>query len=154
MPILFLIFILIPIIEITLFIKLGGYLGLLPTIGLVFLTAIVGVTLLRWQGMATLLRAKSRMAEGKMPAQEMAEGILLAIAGAFLLTPGFFTDAIGFVLLFPPVRRMVYAYFKGRMKFQGMNMGAGSTFSNEHTFEGEFKRDETSSSPQDTLPPK
>lgn len=154
MPILFFIFILTPIIEISLFIKLGGYLGLVPTIALVFLTAIVGVTLLRIQGMATLLRAKTRMAEGRMPAQEMAEGILLAVAGAFLLTPGFFTDTVGFILLFPPARRGVYAFLKSRMTIQGVNMNAGGPRSTgEHTFEGEFSRDDKTDSQSKTLPP-
>ncbi len=99
--------------------------------------------------MATLLRAKTRLAQGQIPAQEMVEGLLLAVAGAFLLTPGFFTDTIGFTLLFPEVRRLVYGFFKGRAIFAGaqnVNAGAG-----EHTFEGEYRRDAKSGDSEDNL---
>jgi len=76
----------------------------LATIGLVMLTAVVGVALLKRQGIATLTRGVQRAQQGQMPATEMAEGILLAVAGALLITPGFVTDFVGFTLLFPPSR--------------------------------------------------
>jgi len=102
-----LVFFLTPIIEMYLLIRVGGYIGAWPTIGLVMLTAVVGVSLLRVQGLSTLTRGMGRLEGGELPAREMAEGILLAVAGALLITPGFFTDAAGFLILVPPVRAAV-----------------------------------------------
>lgn len=101
----FLLFITIPILEMWVLIKVGSQIGALPTIALVFLTAAIGLALLRQQGLDTLLRVNQRMAEGQLPAQEILEGVLLAIGGALLLTPGFITDAFGFACLIPPSRK-------------------------------------------------
>ena len=101
MPLL-LIFIIVPMIELAVLIQVGSYIGVLWTLALIFITAIIGVRLL--QGLSTLMRAQQRLAEGGIPAQELAEGFLLALAGALLLTPGFLTDAFGFSLLMPGVR--------------------------------------------------
>jgi UPF0716 protein FxsA len=102
-----LVFFLTPIAEMYLLIEVGGYIGAWPTIGLVMITAVIGVTLLRIQGLATLTRGIGRLNRGELPAQEMVEGLLLAVAGALLLTPGFVTDAVGFVLLAPPGRALI-----------------------------------------------
>ena len=96
-----LIFFITPIVEMYLLIEVGGYIGALPTIGLVMITAVIGVTLLRIQGLATLTRGVNRLQTGELPAREVVEGLLLAVAGALLLTPGFVTDGIGFILLTP-----------------------------------------------------
>lgn len=98
-------FIIIPVLEMWLLISVGQWLGALPTIGLVLLTAVIGVNLLRAQGLATLTRAQERLASGAVPAQEMVEGIALAVGGALLLTPGFATDAFGFACLIPVSRK-------------------------------------------------
>ena len=90
-----------------LLIEVAGYIDAWPTIALVMLTAVVGVALLKRQGTATLTRGVQRMQQGQMPATEMAEGILLAVAGALLITPGFVTDFVGFTLLFPPSRIVI-----------------------------------------------
>lgn len=90
-----------------LLIKVGGYIGALPTILLVMATAVVGVLLLRIQGVMTLTRGLSRLQGGELPAREVVEGLLLAVAGALLLTPGFVTDSFGFLLLIPPIRMTV-----------------------------------------------
>lgn len=103
----FLAFFLTPIVEMYLLIRVGGYIGALPTIGLVMLTAVIGVVLLRIQGFATLTRGLGRLQRGQVPARELAEGVLLAVAGALLLTPGFVTDTLGFLLLLPPTRAAV-----------------------------------------------
>ena len=100
-------FVAIPIIEIALFIELGGAIGLWPTIGLVILTAVVGTMLLRAQGFATLARLQGSLSEGGDPRGPLAHGAMILFAGALLLTPGFFTDAIGFLLLLPPFREML-----------------------------------------------
>jgi len=102
-----LVFFLTPIIEMYLLIEVGGYIGAWPTIGLVMITAVIGVALLRIQGLATLTRGVGRLNQGELPAREMVEGLLLAVAGALLLTPGFVTDFVGFLLLAPPTRLLI-----------------------------------------------
>lgn len=102
---LFIFFVVISLVEIYVLIQVGSLIGALATVALVVLTAMVGVTLLRAQGLATLMRARARMEQGGLPAEELAEGFLLALAGATLLTPGFVTDAMGFALLVPAVRK-------------------------------------------------
>lgn len=102
-----------------LLIRVGGYIGAWPTIGLVMLTAVVGVALLRVQGLATLTRGMSRLEGGELPAREMAEGILLAVAGALLITPGFVTDGFGFLMLLPPARAAVAERMLARVVVMG-----------------------------------
>ena len=108
MPILFLIFVVVPIIEIALFIQAGEWFGLGPTLFTIVLTAVIGISLLRQQGLSTLYKAQQKMNQGEIPAMEMVEAIMLAIAGALLITPGFFTDAVGFLLLVPMFRRFLF----------------------------------------------
>ncbi len=98
---LLLLFIVMPIVEMWLLITVGAEIGPLYTIGLVLLTAVIGVQLLRQQGFATLWRGRRKLEEGQLPAQEIVEGIILAVSGALLLTPGFVTDVVGFAGLFP-----------------------------------------------------
>lgn len=121
------IFVILPILEMWLLIRVGGIIGALPTIALVFLTAMAGLALLRQQSFSTLFRARSRMAQGQLPANEMVEGIFLAVGGALLLTPGFITDLIGFSCLIPGVRQVLIAWglkqFKVR-QFEGSGFGS------------------------------
>ncbi len=88
-------------------IKVGSIIGVLPTVGLVLLTAVIGITLLRQQGFATLSRLQLRLNSGEIPGTELVEGAMLLVGGALLLTPGFFTDAIGFVCLIPLFRKPI-----------------------------------------------
>jgi UPF0716 protein FxsA len=104
-----LIFILTPIVEMYVLIRVGQWIGAWPTIGLVTLTAFIGLALLRQQGFSTLLRGRRRLEQGELPAEEMVEGLMLAIGGALLLTPGFVTDTFGFACLLPPTRRALAA---------------------------------------------
>ncbi|WP_323846981.1 FxsA family protein [Microbulbifer magnicolonia] len=104
---LLLLFILMPILEMWLLITVGREIGALPTIGLVLLTAVVGLALLRRQGLSTVMRAQQKMQAGELPAREMVEGIFLAVGGALLLTPGFITDALGFACLIPGLRQLL-----------------------------------------------
>ena len=106
-----------------LLIEVAGYIDAWPTIALVMLTAVVGVALLKRQGMATLTRGVQRMQQGQMPATEMAEGILLAVAGALLITPGFVTDFVGFMLLFPPSRIVIAKSLMSRVMMNGAVSG-------------------------------
>ncbi len=105
MKFLFLLFIIIPIIEISLLINVGEMIGVWNTIGLVLLSAFIGVNMLRYQGFSTLARAQQRANQGEIPGKEMIEGIVLAVGGALLVTPGFVTDVIGFCCLIPYTRQ-------------------------------------------------
>lgn len=105
MPWVFIFFIVIPIAEMALLIEVGGLLGVFPTIGLVMLTAVVGVSMLKRQGLSTLASFQQKSGQGELPSDELFAAVFLLLAGAFLLTPGFLTDAMGFALLFPQIRR-------------------------------------------------
>lgn len=107
MPILLLIFIGVPLIEIAVFIEVGGWLGLWPTLAVVILTAVVGTALLRHQGLSTLRRAQAAMDRSELPLKEVFDGLCLLVAGALLLTPGFVTDAVGGLLFVPAVRTLL-----------------------------------------------
>lgn len=99
------VFMLVPIVEMWILIEVGGWIGALPTIGLVVVTATLGLSLLKRQGLSTLLSARQKMNEGSIPATELVSGVMLAVGGALLLTPGFVTDTVGFVLLIPQTRQ-------------------------------------------------
>jgi UPF0716 protein FxsA len=98
-------FIAVPIIEIALFIEIGGWIGLWPTIGIVIATAFAGTSLLRLQGLAVFRRVQESANRNELPVQEVFDGLCLLVAGVMLLTPGFFTDAVGFLLFVPIFRR-------------------------------------------------
>lgn len=116
-------FIILPIAEMAVLIKVGGMIGVLNTVGLVLLTAVIGAWLLRQQGLATLLRANQRLNSGELPAKEVAEGLILAVGGALLLTPGFITDTIGFLCLIPGTRHWLAAQALKRMVVSGQSRG-------------------------------
>ena len=126
-PILLLSFILVPVIEIMVLIKVGSSIGLGPTILFVIFTAILGAYLVRQQGFATIHAVQSELNQGRVPAMQMAEGVALLFAGAVLLTPGFVTDAIGFALLTPPLRRAVIAWVAKQGMFKAQTMHASQT---------------------------
>jgi len=107
MRILFLCFLTVPIIEMLVLLEVGAFIGAFYTVLLVLLTAVIGVSLLKKQGLSTFIKANQKMQTGQMPVAEMGEGLMLAVAGALLLTPGFVTDAIGFILLTPGLRRSI-----------------------------------------------
>ncbi len=105
LTLLFAIFIIVPLVEIWLLIKVGGLIGAPMTIFFVVLTAVIGAALVRAQGISMISRIRGQLQQGELPAVAMFEGLFLLIAGALLLTPGFFTDTIGFLCLLPPLRR-------------------------------------------------
>jgi len=100
-------FLLIPLIEVAVFIKVGGSIGALWTVLLTIGTALLGATLVRLQGMATLFNVKQQLMQGQLPAGAVVEGVILLVCGALLLTPGFITDTLGFLGLIPAVRQHV-----------------------------------------------
>ncbi|GAB6043973.1 FxsA family protein [Endothiovibrio diazotrophicus] len=150
MPLLFLLFVIIPFIEIYLLIKVGGVIGALPTIGLVVLTAVIGAGLLRAQGLSTLARVQQTLAQGGIPAIELMEGAFLLVGGALLLTPGFFTDALGFACLIPPLRRWMIAGLleRGVMHVQSgfgrrsPHPGGRESSHGPQTLDGEWRRED------------
>ena len=126
MRFLFLLFIIVPIIEITILIQVGQAIGGWYTVGLVLLSAFIGVNMLRHQSLATLARAQQRLDRQELPGQEMVEGIVLAVGGALLVTPGFVTDVIGFSCLIPPLRQGFVRMLKSRFTLiVGTQAGAG-----------------------------
>lgn len=103
----FAIFIVVPLLEIFAFIQVGSVIGALPTLGLIVLTAVAGALLVRWQGLKVVMDARRRLARDELPLAAAVHGVLLLFAGLLLLTPGFVTDAAGFLLLVPGVRSLV-----------------------------------------------
>ena len=122
---LFLAFLSVPLIEIALFIQVGGAIGLWPTLGIVVLTAVVGTWLVRSQGSMALGQLRTSFSNLDDPTEPLAHGAMILLAGALLLTPGFFTDAVGLALLTPPVRTALFAYLRKRVKVTHFEMGPG-----------------------------
>jgi UPF0716 protein FxsA len=120
-------FVLMPVAEMWLLITVGSQIGALPTIGLVLLTAVVGAGLLREQGFATLWKGRQKLQGGELPTTEIAEGLILAVSGALLLTPGFVTDLIGFAGLIPPIRVLVATRIMKNMLVMGAQSGGFQT---------------------------
>lgn len=112
---LFALFLVVPIIEIAIFVAMGGLIGFWWTMGGVVFTAILGSYLLRLQGFAVWADVQGKLRVGQFPGQSIVDGIMLAIAGALLLTPGFFTDAVGFALFVPQVRYFIFEQLRLRV---------------------------------------
>lgn len=108
-------FLAIPLIEITLFILVGRWIGLWPTLAIVIFTAVTGTLLIRSQGARALADISRSLATLTDPVRPLAQGAMILLAGAFLITPGFFTDALGLLLLLPPVRQAVFDALSRRM---------------------------------------
>ncbi len=109
-------FIAVPAVELILLIKLGGLIGLLPTIALIFITGALGATLARWQGLSVLGQIQTQMAQGQLPANALFDGVIILLAGALLLTPGFLTDIVGFLSLVPGVRSVLKRAIRKRIE--------------------------------------
>ena len=126
----FFLLVLFPITELMILIKVGGLIGVLPTVGLILFTASMGLFLLRREGFSTLMRARQRMSSGEIPAMEMMEGLVIAFCGALLLAPGFITDCIAFCGLIAPARRAVINQMLNSPRFKVYTsgfMGTGSS---------------------------
>lgn len=118
-------FIAVPLIEIALFIQVGGLIGLGWTLLIVLLTAILGTYLVRMQGAQALDKIKRSFNDLSDPSQPLAEGAMILFSGALLLTPGFFTDALGFALLIPAVRHAAFHWARKHIKVQSFSSGTG-----------------------------
>lgn len=120
---LFLLFLAVPLIEIALFIQIGGLIGLWPTLGIVILTAIAGTYLVRSQGLSELNRLRGSLSDLNDPTEPLAHGAMILFSGALLLTPGFFTDAVGFLLLVPGIRAAVLRQIRARIQVTEFRYG-------------------------------
>ena len=123
--------ILIPILEIFLFIKIGGQIGAFNTISLIFITAIIGVFYARYEGLNTLRTGLNQLIKNELPAYEMISGAAIAFAAILLIIPGFATDLIGFFLIFPLTRKLLFGKFVKNFK--------GGTKTKKPYIEGEFE---------------
>ncbi len=148
MPIVFLMFILVPVIEMYILIKVGALIGGVYTIALVLSTALIGVSLLKKQGLSTFMHAQQKMQTGQMPITEIAEGLMLAVAGALLLTPGFVTDIVGFILLTPVLRQMIARRFFQNWLLNASKSGGyrQTTYSETHFYTNESSHKNRTSS--------
>ena len=117
----FLLFIFIPIIEISIFITVGSNIGILNTIAIILLTAIIGIYFVRRQGLSLLFNAQKNMSQGIFPTEEIKGGIFLLVSGLLLITPGFFTDCVGFAIFLKPVQDFISlrakSYFQSRRRY-------------------------------------
>ena len=153
MRLLFLIFIAVPILEMLMLFEVADHIGGLNTAVLVMLTAAIGIQVLRQQGLSTITRAQQRLDSGELPGQEIMEGLFLAIGGAFLLTPGFITDTLGFIFLIGPTRKQLVRWLIKSGKIGMFSSHSGnSSFTYTHfssarqerdgVYEGEYSREE------------
>ena len=126
----FLLFIIVPLIELFLFLVIGSKIGILPTFAIILLTGILGAALARSQGLKAITKYQQSIAEGRLPHEAVIDGLLILVAGALLLTPGFLTDTIGFLLLAPPVRTLVRARLEDslRRRFRVVNVAEAASF--------------------------
>lgn len=116
-------FIAVPLVELYVIVETASSIGTLETIGLLIAVSVVGAWMVKAQGMAVLWRIRSKLQEGDMPGRELVDGGLVLLAGAFMLTPGFVTDAVGLLLLFPPtrmaIRPLLIRRFRNRVTYIG-----------------------------------
>lgn len=139
----FLFFLVVPLLEIYLLLKIGGMIGVFKTVFMVVATAVIGAWLLRMQGFATWQRLQASMARGEIPTLEIIEGPILLVGGALLLTPGFFTDILGFLCLIPITRRNFALYLMEQGLSSFIATGTKKSESRkERTIEGEYKRED------------
>lgn len=113
-------FVLIPVLELALLIKVGTHIGVLNTLLLIFLTAVVGVSLARWQGLKVFFKIQESLQRGVFPSSDMIDGLMILCAAAVLLTPGLITDTMAFFILFPATRQMIkkWLFYRFRDHFQ------------------------------------
>ncbi|MDA0923571.1 MAG: FxsA family protein [Proteobacteria bacterium] len=123
---LFFAFLLVPLVEIALFIQIGGLIGLWATLAIVVLTAVAGTMLVKSQGALVLSRLRDSFQTLRDPTEPLAHGAMILFSGALLLTPGFFTDTVGFLLLIPAVRSWILREVAKRVTLTTMQMGNGT----------------------------
>lgn len=118
MRIFFVLFLLFPLAELAVLIQVGSSIGVLATILLLVVSGMVGVLLLRLAGFATAWRARERLARGELPEREMLQGLMMAVGGGLLILPGFISDLLALLVLFPPTRRLLLGVVSRRVEAQ------------------------------------
>ncbi len=168
-PLLVLLFIVVPIVELYVIVQVAGGIGVLETIGLLIVVSVVGAWLVRREGMGVLRKVQQQLAAGEMPTKQIVDGGLIMFAGALMLTPGFVTDAIGVLLLIPPTRILVRGVlmrrFRGRVQTMtagpagfhggfgpGPGFGRGPVYDVDGTEHVDLTRDDASPEPPPSLP--
>lgn len=152
--VLFALFIIVPIIEITVLMQVGELIGAWPTVAIVIVSAWLGAKYVRQQGLATLQSVQTKMAQGEMPSSEIVTGVMLLVAGVLLVTPGFVTDIFGLLLLVPNVRQALARSVQTHIHTsQGAAFGASTHFHSStftqtggHTYENEADSSQVESS--------
>jgi len=124
MAIIVALFIVVPIVELYVIIQIGSWIGVVPTIALLLADALLGSLLLRHQGRGAWRRFNAALAERRFPGREVADGLLIAVGGTLLLTPGFVTDIVGLILLIPPTRAIVRRLMRGFVGRRFLIVGA------------------------------
>ncbi|AFM32237.1 MULTISPECIES: FxsA family protein [Pseudomonadaceae] len=149
MRIFFVLFLLFPLAELYVLIKVGGSIGALATILLLVLSGIAGILLLRLAGFATAWRARERLARGELPEREMLQGLMMAIGGGLLFLPGFISDVLALVVLFPPTRNFLFRQINRRIEAQvrrqrafADDLQARSNPQRPNVIEGEWERND------------
>lgn len=165
-PLLVLLFIVVPIVELYVIVQVAGGVGVLETIGLLIVVSVVGAWLVRREGLGVLRKVQAQLAAGEMPTKQLVDGGLILFAGALMLTPGFVTDAVGVVLLVPPtrvaVRTVLMRRFRGRIQtfgpttagFGGPFRGgfSGPVYDVRGTEQVDLERDDRPTDPPPSLP--
>ena len=153
---LFFIFVAVPVVEIALFIKVGGWLGLFPTLAIIIITAALGTYLVKTQAISTFSTIKTKFSNLQNPTEPVAHAAMILFAGALLLTPGFFTDAVGFSLLMPWFRSYVFKFIKSKIDLQDVKFKTSNKNSSYEyqkgsrgnvVIEGEYWENKTEKSP-------
>jgi len=147
MRIFMLLFLLFPLAELFLLIKVGSEIGALATILLLIISGLAGILLMRLAGFATAWRARERLAHGELPEREMLEGLMMAVGGGLLFLPGFISDVLALVILFPPTRKLLFGFFVRRLEAQAErrrafadDLQARSAPQRPNVIEGEYER--------------
>ena len=145
MKLIILILVTLPIFEIATFIEVGGYLGLWPTIGLVFLTGSCGILLLRQQGLVTVLKAQEAIRQQRLPVNEIFDGVCIVVAGISLIIPGFISDIIGLLLFWSLSRYLLkrilwrYIYVPYKENKDGIDVKKHHKFDGSVVIDGEYE---------------
>ena len=153
MPLLALIglFIVLPLAELYVILKVGDAIGAVPTILLLAADSVLGAVLLRAQGRSVWQRFNNTLAEGRMPHREVIDGVLVIFGGAFLITPGFITDIVGILLLLPPTRSLIRSRVVRRLG-RRVSVGAASRAERRRPFRDDFDVEGTATEYEDDLP--
>ncbi len=144
---LFLLFLLVPLIEIALFIQVGGWIGLWPTLAIVVLTAVAGTILIRSQGAAVMNQLRGSLQNFDDPTEPLAHGAMVLFAGALLLTPGFFTDVLGLSLMVPGIRGKIFRFIRSRVNVTSFTYGHTDSGRDPGVIDVEFEEVETPKGP-------